>query len=294
MTAKKSENTDPVRAMQRLAERALAGKTPPKTTETPAVIVLPLWPKDRRGTPNSVLRSSLFRASNERTPLKAATLASLAGVVVKFTGWSLTQSDLTVWEGVLHLARQHPLGTVVDFSLNGLLRDLGRKLGKCERDWLQDSLRHLVACCVEIRDGRRVYGGSLLEEFDIDEASGRYIVKVNPRLADLYRAGWTGVDFDQRLKLNRRPLAQWLHSFYATHADPYPLKVETIKELSGSTNKQKADFKRRLQAALSDLVAVGALVGFDISADGLVTVQTKPSKAQARHLARAGKPVPGG
>lgn len=289
---KKTNFIDPVRAVQALAQRALAGKTPKETAES--VVHLPVWPKDRRGTPNSVLRSSLFRASNERVLLKAVTLTSLGGTVVKFTGASLTQSDLTVWEACLDLAREHPLGTTLDFTLNGFLRSLGQGQGKSQRDWLQDSFRHLVACCVEIKAGRYTYGGSLLEEFIHDEASGRYFIRVNPRLADLYRDGWTAVDFTQRQQLRRKPLSQWLHGYFATHADPHPLKVATIRELSGSTNPHLGSFRRQVRAALTDLVAVGAILSFDISADDLVTVQTKPSKAQARHLARAGKLVPGG
>ena len=101
-------------------------------------------------------------------------------------------------------------------------------------------------------------------------------------------------DFEQRQQLKRKPLAQWLHGYYASHAKPHPLKIETIRELSGSSNKQKADFKRKLRDALNDLVEVGSLLSFDISDDDLVTVQTKPSKAQARHLARTGKPTNSG
>ena len=143
--------TDPIKAVKRLQQKAEA-RNAKKSPESP-VLHLPVWPAASRGTPNSVLRSSLFRASNERILLKAVTLASLAGVVIKYTGASLTQSDLTVWEGCIHLARQHPLGTVVDFTLNGFLRSLGQGQGKAQHDWLQDSLRHLTASCVEIKTG---------------------------------------------------------------------------------------------------------------------------------------------
>jgi hypothetical protein len=253
-------------------------------------IRLPVWPAAARGTPNSVLRSSLFRASNERVLLKAVTLASLAGVVIKYTGASLTQSDLTVWEGCIHLARQHPLGTIVDFTLNGFLRSLGQAQGKRQHDGLKDSLRHLTASCVEIKAGRYTYAGSLLDEFYHDEVTGRYVLKLNPKLVDLYREGWTAIDFDQRQQLKRKPLAQWLHGYFASHAKPHPLKVQTIRELSGSTNPHQGSFKRQLRAGLDELVAVGSILAFDITNDDLVTVRTKSSKAQARHLAKSGKP----
>ena len=95
------------------------------------VIQLPLWPEPKRGTPNSFLRSALFSAiqSKDRQFLKEVTLGSQDGVTVKFTGEQLNQEDLTVWETLIHLARQHPLGTTCQFTAHGLLKALGLPTG---------------------------------------------------------------------------------------------------------------------------------------------------------------------
>ena len=45
------------------------------------------------------------------------------------------------------------------------------------------------------------------------------------------RDGWTGLDFDIRRQLRGKPLALWLFSFYSSHAEPFPYKVETLHEL---------------------------------------------------------------
>ena len=87
-----------------------------------------------------------------------------------------------------------------------------------------------------------------------------------------------------------RPLALWLHGFYATHAKPYPLTVAYLHKLSGSQTKQLKHFKQNLTQALRDLQAVGAIEAFEIVGD-LVHVRTVPSKSQQKHLAARRPPA---
>ena len=72
---------------------------------------LPICPDTKRGTPNSFLRSALFSAiqSKDRVFLKGAVLASQQGITVIFTGEQLNQEDLTLWETLVHLAKDEPL-----------------------------------------------------------------------------------------------------------------------------------------------------------------------------------------
>ncbi len=81
-------------------------------------------------------------------------------------------------------------------------------------------------------------------------------------------------------------MALWLHGFYASHAEPYPMKVETFRHLCGSRNKNIYGFTRLLTNAHEDLVEVKAIEDFDI-VNGLVTTDNVPSKSQQRHLSRA-------
>lgn len=240
-----------------------AGKTekqpapPPKTAE---VVQLPFWPEPVRGVPNSALRGALFAAiqGKDRQYMKRELLAVQQGMEIRFTGMQLDQSDLDVWEQALHLARQHPLGTRCDFTAHGFLKALGRATGKMNHEWLKDVFARLGSCFVEITHNRLTYGGNLLELYR-DEDTQRYRLEINPKMKALYMAGWTACDWAQRKQLSRKPLAQWLHGFYATHAKPHPLKVETLQRLSGSGNKQAAGFKRQLKAALDDLQSIGTI-----------------------------------
>ena len=251
------------------------------------VIQLPLWPDAKRGAPNAVLRGALFAAvhKDRQYMRRQELIATQDGVTIRYTGEQLDQADLDVWEQTLHLARTQALGTECHFTAHGFLKSLGRSTGKHNHDWLKASLVRLAGAVVEITAGRRTYFGTLVEGGMRDEDTGRYVVEINPKLAKFYgRTQWTQIDWEQRQRLRGKPLALWLHGFYASHAAPYPLSVSYLHKLSGSQTKQLRYFKKNLTQALRDLEAVGAIKSFEIR-DDLVHVRTVPSKSQRKHLA---------
>jgi hypothetical protein len=267
------------------------GKNAPPQPHKAEVIHLPVWAEPQRGVPNATLRSALFAAiqGKQRKAMQREVLASPNGFTIRFTGIQLDQSDLDVWELLLHLARLHPLGDRCEFTAYSLLKALGRNTGKSEREWLKDVIARLVGCCVEITKGeRKTYFGSLLEEGGRDEETEHYVLRLNPNLAALFAAGWTATDWEQRTHLKRKPLALWLYGFLATHAAPYPMKVESLMKWSGSTNTSKHDFKRKLKEALEELLTIGAIVSYRFEGD-LLHVERVPSPSQQRHLDRKTK-----
>jgi hypothetical protein len=68
---------------------------------------------------------------------------------------------------------------------------------------------------------------------------------------------YSRLDWKMRLKLPA--LEKWLHSFYHTHAQPFPYKVETIHGLTGSEIPLKdiRKFRYKLKKALENLVEHG-------------------------------------
>lgn len=272
-------------------QNAQEAKTPPPAKPEPPmqaeVVQLPLWAEASRGTPNSFLRGSLFAAiqGKDREYLKAQLLASRDGIKIRFTGMQLDQSDLDVWEQAAELARPHPLGNVCHFTIHGFLKALGRNTGKKDHEWLKDVFRRLMSSGVEITDGRYTYGGSLLE-FTLDEKVGVYVLRLNPKILALYTAGWTGIDWETRQKLRRKPLALWIHGYLSSDAENYPTKVETLHRLSGSKTKEMKHFKSNLKAALADVEkATDGRMGGTITGD-LVNWKREPTPSQARHLAK--------
>jgi hypothetical protein len=250
------------------------------------VYQLPLWPEPARGIPNPVLRGALFAAvqGKNRAVFQRELLACQKGLQIRFTGIQLDQSDLDVWEQALHLARLHPLGTRCEFSVYGFLKALGRKTGKSEHEWLKNSFARLMGCGVELtnQQERKTYGGSLLE-FMRDDDSGRYVVIFNPKILTFYEGGWTAIDWQDRQLLRGKPLALWLHGYLATHAKPYPIKIETIRSFSGSSNKEIRCFKRKLIAALNELKKIEFIMGFDFEGDNVI-INKPPTPSQQRYL----------
>ena len=271
------------------AEKARAAADP-HPTPTPAskakVVQLPLWPDPVRGVPNPLMRSALFAAvqGKQRRAMQRELLEVQQGTEIRFTGIQLDQSDLDVWEQALHLARLQPLGTRCHFVAHSFLKSLGRATGKANHEWLKDSIARLAACCVEVKYGRFTYGGSLLE-FYRDDETGRYYLEINPKMKAIYDAGYTLTDWDERAELRGKPLALWLHGYFATHADPFPVKVETLHRLSGSVNKDIYSFKQKLNAALADIQAIGAIEGYAIEGE-LVSVERTPTPSQQRYLSK--------
>jgi hypothetical protein len=259
----------------------------PSPAPSATVIQLPLWPEPKRGVPNSALRGALFAAiqGKDRQYLKADLLAVQQGIEIRFTGMQLDQSDLDVWEQALHLARQHPLGTRCHFTAYGFLKTLGRRASGRDHEWLKDVFRRLAGAVAEITHKGMTYGGTLLE-FYRDDESEQYVLEINPKIMALYAAGWTATDWEQRQALRRKPLALWLHGFYASHANPHPLSVEYLHKLSGSRNQNIRDFKQQLVKALRDVHYAGALRGFEIK-DGVVFVDNMPTRSQQKYLKKA-------
>lgn len=238
--------------------------------EAAQVIQLPLWPEPKRGTPNSFIRSALFAAiqSKDRVFLKEATLASQKGITVKFTGEQLNQEDLSVWETFAHLARQHPLGHLSEFTAHGLLKSLGMHTGLSQHKQLHSTIIRLTACAVEITHEGKTYFGPLVKSGLKDELTSHYRIELNRELIRLFGENqWTALDWQQRQGLRGKHLAQALHAFYSSHRQPFPIKLDTLRSYVGSKNFQKAGFKVKLRAALDELVKIGFLSDYAIDGD---------------------------
>jgi hypothetical protein len=136
----------------------------------------------------------------------------------------------------VHLARRHPLGNVCHFTAYAFLKALGHGTGKAQYKWLAHVITRLVACEVELRTKDKAYGGNLIASWKRDEETGIYKLTLNADLVKLYGwSDWTAIDLYQRRALRGKPLALWLHGFYPSHAQPFPMKIETIQQLSAES-----------------------------------------------------------
>ena len=249
------------------------------------VIQLPLWRDDKRGAPNSFLRSALFAAiqSKDRADFKEATLFSQDGITIKYTGEQLNQEDLIVWLTLIDLAKQHPLGTECSFTARGILKHMGMDTSGQSHERLRKSILRMTACAVVIKLENYSYGGSIIGDFTIRDHDKSYMVTLNRKVIKLFNeTDWTGLEWKQRGLLGRKPLALALHGYYSSHEKPLSVSIEFLSNITGSMNKQKADFKRKVKTALEELIKINFLKSYEIDGD-MVKIERVP-KPQKRSL----------
>ncbi|MFH0781526.1 MAG: plasmid replication initiator TrfA [Pseudomonadota bacterium] len=259
--------------------------------------VLPDWPENTRGVPNIYLRSALFGVikRGKRRAIKGVMIGAVRGLTIVYTGWQLDQGDLDVLVQSMHLYKYYPSPASsphIRFNVRGFLRSIGRQPGKSGREWLKESLRRLKANALEITTEIHhtygsesvTYAGSLIDEFYYSAQEQIYFLKINPKLAALFNTGWTQLKWQQRLQL-KTDLAKWLHGFYASHRDPFPVKVATLKHLCGSICSRLSGFRGNLRAALDELIRVDFLESWMIDPEDKVHIKKQGTKTAQLSLA---------
>jgi hypothetical protein len=145
----------------------------------------------------------------------------------------------------------------------------------------------LTATSVEIIDTRnkRRFWGSLLPK-GADQDSGQdtqYAVHLNRDLVKLFARGYATIDWRQRQKLLKKPLALWLQHFLSD--EPKPVTVEFIHKHSGSTARSLRHFREQLRMALDELVKVDVIESWNI--DDKDIVRTKLAQGSPEQLGSA-------
>jgi hypothetical protein len=299
-----SKDPELARRLENL-KRALADKAdwpampaaPPRRPEQ-----LPIWPEPVRGGPNAILRSALFAGihSKKRQTLgtssgpdeepKGVTIAAQDGVTVTFAGRQLNQYDADVFFETLHRARHHPLETECAFRGYEFLKAIGRSDSKLNYDDLHNSLSRLRNgnLVLEWKINGRVYefNGSLISHYVREKTTRLYKITFAKEIKTLFApACWTHLEWDERQALKGHPLAQWLHSYFSTHAEPFPVSVAFLHEKTGSPTKLLKHFRTELKNALEMLERV---LDWKAAWNGnLVTVTRQPTASQSRHLLSA-------
>lgn len=278
---------------------AQAAPTVPSDAVAQAHDRLPFWPDSVRAVPNGVLRSALFSvvARGKRRYMERELVAAMAGVEIRYTGVRLDQKDLDVWSAVLHVARTQSLADECHITGYQLLKLQGLPDQTENYRTLDERLSRLSATAVDVKVRGSSYEGSLIDEvyrFEKSKRSKDYVIKLNPKISSLFsRENFTHLDREVRHELHNQQLAMWLHAFYSTHAQPYPLKIETLLALCGSSAKTLSSFKQKLLSALEVWEKVsndrGQPVSFRVE-DGRVHVERQPSASQMRHLAKKETP----
>mgnify|MGYP003379993558 CR=1 FL=1 len=253
---------------------------------------LPLWPTTLRGMPNAVARSALFNIDHarkgERGWFQAQPIFSAKNIKMIYTGAELRVDDEDVFLQVLHGGRTHDLGTTVEFTARDMMKALKWTLNKESTERLKMCLTRLSATTIEITvknlDGTgEGFGGSLVrlfrwKNFETGELFRKWQIELEPEIVALFgQQTYTRIDWEFRLSLP--PLAKQLHKFYHSHGVPFPMKVQTLYELSGSHMAELRKFRYELKKALALLVERGFFKSFaiDKNSDLVTVIRTSPT-----------------
>ena len=267
----------------------------PEQPSTAKIIQFPLFPEATRPVSNDMARSALFSCvqGKDRRFIKDTLLATVADKEIRFTGEQLNQDDHDLLMQMVFMAQHKPLGSWVMVPAYGMLQALGRQIGGKQYRELRADIARLTAAMVIIRNTetkREVFGHHLLAKAEQDEQTRHWRYRLDPDLRALYGdMTHTLIDWDQRLALKGKDLARWLQLYIASHAKPYPVKVATLRDLSGSRAKALKNFRGKLRLALDDLVKNDDIERWEIQMpQDLLFVDRGAtiSASQRRHLGR--------
>lgn len=238
--------------------------------------------------PRSVLQSSIFSGKDvggqkPRAQLAGTPLAGFGKVLIwQIGGYQLDQPTADVWLELIKrslLLKEEGGQVLVGFDEVTFLRAIKRDTGGTSRKWLRETLSRLGLARFRIAVGTEeeyeiIFEGSLVGNIQWwypgaiakrKNAAKKVVtgLRLNVELAALFGGtAWSKVDSDIRLSLSEKSLAQWLHSFYSTHRDPFYIRVETIHVCSGCSTIRSDKFLTNLRQALADLAqATGWMCG---------------------------------
>ncbi len=287
-----------LRAMLERLGNVIADAPPAPAPEQPStakIIQFPLFPEASRPVSNDMARSALFSCvqGKDRRFIKDTLLATVADKEIRFTGEQLNQDDHDLLMQMVFMAQDKPLGSWVMVPAYGMLQALGRQIGGKQYRELRADIARLTAAMVIIRNTetkREVFGHHLIAKAEQDEQTRHWMYRLDPDLRALYGdMTHTLIDWDQRLALKGKDLARWLQLYIASHAKPYPVKVATLRDLSGSRAKALKNFRGKLRLALDDLVNNDDIERWEIQMpQDLLFVDRGAtiSASQRRHLGR--------
>lgn len=280
------------RIQQRALERPKSKVEHAQPTAAMPFSQIPFWPEETRGVPNAVLRSALFSATTRgsRRYISREQLHAQGDMRILYSGPGLGQGDLDVWETVLHLARSNAQSYEIRTTSYQLLKLQSKSDAGTNRRTLHNCIVRLKASAVEVTHGKYSYMGSLIDEAFRDESTGRYVIRLNPKLCDLFVQGaFTRIDWDVRRSLSGKPLAQWLHGYFSSHAKPYPVSIATLLRLAGSNDQSASSGEQNLRRALDALTQASNEHAhpFSYSIQKMtVQVVRQPTKTQRKHLGK--------
>jgi len=226
------------------------------------------WPDTMRALPNDYARSALFTTRNKCVPREAFQARELfhvnKDVTITYTGVELrAEDDELVWLQVLEYAKRRPLGETLSFTFYELCKDLawsinGRYYAKAE-----ESLSRLQASAMQFSSKRvgRLESLSLIRRFRVLNRStqhSRCEVEIDEEMVVMFAGEhYSKVVWEKYRKLT--PTARRMFDYFASHQEPYPIKLEVFREMCGSQSARANKWREQVGRACEDLCKSGLI-----------------------------------
>jgi hypothetical protein len=228
---------------------------------------LEIWPDDVREIPNDLARSAVFTVRNkkeQRVVLQGAPIFHIEKQVkITFTGIELrADDDELVWEQILEFSKRFPLGAPVEFNLHQLCQALKWSINARNYDRARQCISRLKANELKVSSERFSGKGvaiSLIDKYAFDgdgDKGTKYRVYIHPNLIVLF-AGRTSTRVIWDGYLDLKPLARRLYDYFASHKQPFPLKLGTFYKLCASTCSSARKWRAMVKGACDELEQAG-------------------------------------
>lgn len=236
---------------------------------------LPEWPEVQRTMPNEILRSALFNCRNRKQPrqlMRDVEIAVIGDGQIVYRGEELRQDDELVWLHLVHLIRKRPLGECVEFTPYSFIKALGWPVKGQSYERLRVCLSRMQATAIRIQSKRlgSFISVSLIQMFrsrdDYLENLSRWQVWLCKEMLLLFDEDFlTRVNWEIRKALPDG-IASKLFGYWASHREPYPVKVSTLMRLCGAEMSPK-HFREKLKISLRLLQELGFLESWQFQDD---------------------------
>ena len=220
------------------------------------------WPDHMRALPNDFGRSAIFTVRNKKVPRAALQGQSIyhvnKDVEITYTGIELrADDDELVFAQVLEYAKRTALGEPVSFTFYELCQDLDWSINGRYYTRAEECLTRLQASAMQFSSQRigRLESVSLIRRFrvlDRGKRTSRCQVEIDTEMVVLFAGDhYTKFVWEKYRKLS--PTARRMFDYFATHKEPYPLKLETFRLMCGSDSTRVKKWREQVSEACDEL-----------------------------------------
>ena len=218
--------------------------------------------------------------------------------MIEWKGEQLNQDDHDTLLQLIKMALHKPFGVDVVQSVNAVLKGLGRQTRQTQRQQFFREVDRLMSGTIRVTPkGGASYGGHLINDIVTPQDQQTepqfkrfFSYQLNPKLAKHYEnSAYTLIDWQDRVKLKGRggEFAKWLQLFIESHAQQYPHRVETIRQLCGSNDKTLKSFRQKLRQSVDLLKEAGIIAAWQIDPQSdFVTIERTPSESQQKYITK--------